>query len=197
MPQAWFNQAEAYFRLHQVTDRTFWFYYVQWALSPVQKKMARDILSLPTPPPDAYDQLKERLLRLYDQGTKDRCCRMFNMPAMGGRRPLELLADMLQLCPRRDTETEIFRYLFLFRLPKTIQTMLGEDESSSVAELCTQDPLTKKTTGKTTITTILPLDLWVHLKIDTGNHLVYWRWRLFFHIKGTSARDLHKTDDAP
>jgi hypothetical protein len=102
MPQAWFNQAEAYFRLHQVSDRTFWFDYVQWALSPVQRKMVRDILDLPTPPPDAYDQLKERLLRLYDRGTKDRCRRMFNMPAMGGRRPSELLADMLQLCPRQE-----------------------------------------------------------------------------------------------
>ena len=32
MPQAWYNQAEAYFRLHGVTNRMFWFYYVQWAL---------------------------------------------------------------------------------------------------------------------------------------------------------------------
>jgi hypothetical protein len=29
MPQAWFNQAEAYFRLNNMQDRTFWFYYVQ------------------------------------------------------------------------------------------------------------------------------------------------------------------------
>ena len=34
---AWYNQAEAYFCLHGVTDRMFWFYYVQWALTPVQK----------------------------------------------------------------------------------------------------------------------------------------------------------------
>jgi hypothetical protein len=38
MPQAWYNQAEAYFRLHGITDRMFWFYYVQWALTPLQKK---------------------------------------------------------------------------------------------------------------------------------------------------------------
>ena len=53
MPQAWYNQAEAYFRLLGITDRMFWFYYVQWALTPVQKKMARDILSLPDPAPNA------------------------------------------------------------------------------------------------------------------------------------------------
>jgi len=31
MPQVWYNQAEAYFCLHGVMDRMFWFYYVQWA----------------------------------------------------------------------------------------------------------------------------------------------------------------------
>jgi hypothetical protein len=54
MPQAWFNQAEVFFRLNNVQDRTFWFYYVQWALSPAQKKLVPDILSIPTPPINAY-----------------------------------------------------------------------------------------------------------------------------------------------
>ena len=57
-------QAEAYFRLHSVTDRMFWFYYVQWALTLVQKILAQDILSVPNPPLNAYELLKERLLRL-------------------------------------------------------------------------------------------------------------------------------------
>ena len=35
MPQAWYNQAEAYFHLHGDTDRMFWFYYLQRALMPV------------------------------------------------------------------------------------------------------------------------------------------------------------------
>jgi hypothetical protein len=43
MPQAWYNQAEAYFCLNSVADCNFWFYYVQWALMPVQKKLPRDI----------------------------------------------------------------------------------------------------------------------------------------------------------
>ena len=54
MPQAWYNQAEAYFRLHGVSDQMFWFYYVQWALMPVQKKLAMDILPIPDPPPNTY-----------------------------------------------------------------------------------------------------------------------------------------------
>ena len=126
MPQAWYNQAEAYFRLHGVTDRMFWFYYVQWVLTPVQKKLARDILSIPDPPPNAYEQLKERLLHLYNKREKDRCRRLLSMPTLGSRRPSELLAEMLQLCPRDDMDGRIIRYMFLFRLtPRARRTAAG------------------------------------------------------------------------
>jgi len=135
MPQAWYNQAEAYFCLHGVTDQMFWFYYVQWALTTVQKKLARDLLSIPDPPPNAYELLKERLLRLYNKGEKDRRRRLLSMPPLGGRWPSELLAEMLQPCPRDDVDSKIIRYMFLFWLTPTMQTMLGEDDTSSIPDL--------------------------------------------------------------
>jgi hypothetical protein len=135
MPQAWFNQAEAYFRLNNVQDRTFWFYYVQWALSPQQKKLVRDILSIPQPPINAYDLLKGRLLQLYEQGEKDRCRKLLALPQLGGRRPSELAADMLALCPQRDAEGDMIKYMFLFRLPPSMQAHLGEDNTSTLQEL--------------------------------------------------------------
>jgi hypothetical protein len=88
MPQASYNQAEAYFCLHGVTDWMFWFYYIQWVLTPVQKKLARDILYIPDLPPNAYELLKEQLLRLYDK-----------------------------------------------RLTSTMQSMLGENDTSSIPDL--------------------------------------------------------------
>jgi len=57
------------------------------------------------------------------------------MPPLGGRRPSELLAKMLQLCPRDDADGRIIRYMFLFCLPPMMQSMLGEDETSSIADL--------------------------------------------------------------
>jgi hypothetical protein len=135
MPHAWYNQAEAYFPLHGVTDRMFWFYYIQWALTPVQKKLARDLLSIPDLPPIAYELLKEQLLRLYDKGEKDRCRRLLSMPPLGSRRLSELLAEMLQLCSRDDVDGRIIRYMFLFCLTPTMQLMLGEDNTSSITEL--------------------------------------------------------------
>jgi len=135
MPQAWFNQAEAYFRLNNVQDRTFWFYYVSWALSPPQKKLVRDILSIPTPPINAYTLLKDRLMQLYEQGEKDRCRKFLATHPLGGRRPSELAADLMALCPQRDVDGDIIKYMFLFRLPPTMQAMLGEDNTSSLTEL--------------------------------------------------------------
>ena len=135
MPMAWFNQAEAYFRLNNIQDRTFWFYYVSWALSPPQKKLVRDILNTPTPPPNAYALLKDRLLQLYEKGEKERCRRYFATPPLGGRRPSELAADLMALCPQAEVDGPTIKYMFLFRLPPTMQTMLGEDTRSTLTEL--------------------------------------------------------------
>jgi len=114
-------------------DWMFWFYYIQWVLTPVQKKLARDILYIPDLPPNAYELLKEQLLCLYDKGEKDRCRRLLSMPPLGGRRPSELMAEMLQLCPRDDVDGKIIRYMFLSRL--TMQSMLGENDTSSIPDL--------------------------------------------------------------
>jgi hypothetical protein len=135
MPQAWFNQAEAYFRLHNVQDCTFWFYYVQCALSPPQKKLVWDILSIPNPSIYAYNLLKDRLLQLYEQGEKDRCRKFLATPPLSSRRPSELAADLLALCPQWDAEGDIIKYMFLFRLPHTMQALLGKDNTSTLQEL--------------------------------------------------------------
>jgi len=124
MLQAWYNQAEAYFRLHGVTDRMFWFYYVQWALTPVQKKLARDILLVPKSTTKCVRVVEERLLRLYDKCEKDRCRRLLSIPPLGN----------LQLSPRDDGDGKIIRFMFLFRFPPMMQSLLGEDDTS-IADL--------------------------------------------------------------
>ena len=57
------------------------------------------------------------------------------MPPLGGRRPSELLAEMLQLCLQDDADVKIIRHMFLFCLMPTMQSMLGEDDTSSIADL--------------------------------------------------------------
>ena len=148
-PVAWFKQAEAYFRIHGETDRELWFFYVQWALTPLQEKLVQDIISTDYTPPNAYGLLKERLLQLYEKGERARCRKLGNLPPIGGRRPSEMLAEMSTMCPRGEQNSNLFRYMFYFRLPPRIQELLGEDDQSSVVELAARaDTLTLNEAGK-------------------------------------------------
>ena len=148
-PVAWFKQAEAYFRIHSETDRELWFFYVQWALTPLQEKLVQDVISTDYTPPNAYGLLKERLLQLYEKGERARCRKLVDLPPLGGRRPSEMLAEMSTMCPRGEQNSNLFRYMFYFRLPPRIQELLGEDDQSSVVELAARaDTLTLNEAGK-------------------------------------------------
>jgi hypothetical protein len=50
------------------------------------------------------------------------------MEPLGGRKPSELLAAMLELCPRGPETSIFFTHLFLERLPAELRIMLGEDD---------------------------------------------------------------------
>ena len=54
------------------------------------------------------------------------------MGDLGARRPSELLAAMLELCPRRQETSLFFTHLFLCRLPSEMCIMLGEDDHQDV-----------------------------------------------------------------
>ena len=135
LPAVWFNNAEAYFEIKGLADRRLWFFYTQWALLPQQRRLVTDITSLNPPPADAYHQLKERLLHLYDLDQRSRLDKLVAMPPLGGQRPSELLAAMRQLVPPGEESSVIFRHMFFRRLPAAIQIQLGEDRTSTTAEL--------------------------------------------------------------
>ncbi len=106
-----------------------------------------DILSLTTPPINAYNQLKERLLQLYEQGEKDHYQEFLATQPLGGRRLSELAADLMALCPQWDVEGDIIKYMFLFRLPPTMQALLGEDNTSTLQSWRSQGGLTPSRQG--------------------------------------------------
>ena len=54
------------------------------------------------------------------------------MGDLGARQPLELLAAMLELCPRGQETSLFFTHLFLCRLPAELRIMLGEDDHQDV-----------------------------------------------------------------
>ncbi len=60
---------------------------------------------------------------------------LFRLGPLGNRKPSQLLASMLSVCPSGMEVQPVFQYLFLQRLPQTLRTLLGEQESSDIRAL--------------------------------------------------------------
>ena len=75
-----------------------------------------------------YTALKTRLLDAHQLTDYQRVNQLLKMGDLGARRPSELLAAMLELCPRGQETSLFFTHLFLCQLPAELRIMLGEDD---------------------------------------------------------------------
>ena len=60
---------------------------------------------------------------------------LLKMEPLGARRPSELLAAMLEACPRGQETNIFFTHLFLCHLPAELRIMLDEDDHQDVRNL--------------------------------------------------------------
>jgi hypothetical protein len=93
------------------------------------KESIRLVLDLVETPPEGnpYTALKERLLSSHQLTNFQKIEKLHQLDNLGARKPSELLAQMLELCPRGQEANEFFLFLFLQRLPKELRIMLGDD----------------------------------------------------------------------
>jgi hypothetical protein len=54
------------------------------------------------------------------------------MPDLGGQKPTQLLAAMLEWCPRGEESSPLFVAAFLRRLPNELRVLLGHDDFSDI-----------------------------------------------------------------
>ena len=133
-PEEWFSLAEAQFELNSVyADRTR-FMNVLGALPEQVVRSVNNLLRGLTPP-DAYTQLKGRLLASHGLTEFQRMEKLVSTQGLGGQKPSELLASMLQLCPAGEGDTRLFRFLYLQRLPRELRILLSEDAASPLHAL--------------------------------------------------------------
>jgi hypothetical protein len=66
-------------------------------------------------PPDqeTYTTLKQWLMASHQLTRFQRAEKLLQMPPLGARKPSDLMAAMLEVCPRGEEKTEIFACLFL------------------------------------------------------------------------------------
>ena len=133
-PRSWFATAEARFRLHGVNDEQSRFDLLTNALNKESIGKVIDLVENPHPF-QPYTAIKERLLASLQLTDYQKIDALLEMPPLGGRKPSELLADMLELCPRGNESNIFFTHFFLKRLPAELRIMLGEDDHQDPRQL--------------------------------------------------------------
>ena len=105
----------------------------------LSKESIGRVLDLVEVPPlfNPYTALKARLLDAHQLTDYQRVDQLLKMGDLGARRPSELLAAMLELCPCGQETSLFFTHLFLCRLPAKLRIMMGEDDHQDVRLLIT------------------------------------------------------------
>ena len=123
-PQIWFARAELQFEVHNILDERQRFAHAANALSYDTVRLVADLITAP-PLISPYSILKERLLLSTQLTAVQQADKVLDFPALGDRRPSQLLAEMFEYCPRGEETTAFFRASFLRRLPADVRVMLN------------------------------------------------------------------------
>lgn len=135
-PKLWFAQAEALFAAKNITHEKTKFGHVVRVLPAQYASEVRDIIL--QPPEAPYTALKTELQNRVCPSKRQRLQQLLHVEDLGDQKPSQLLWYMLKL--RGGTvadagEDEIFRELFLQKLPLTVRTALAVHKGASLSEL--------------------------------------------------------------
>jgi hypothetical protein len=108
-PVAWVCHGRGAVIIRGVTDEAMRYYHVLSCLPESTINLVMDFVGghLPANP---YTQLKARQLAAHQLTDYQRVKQIFQLPPLGAQKPSELLAEMLQLCPRGQ-ENSLFFYV--------------------------------------------------------------------------------------
>ena len=133
-PVAWFAAAEAQFTLRRLTSQVDKFCLLTSALD---KDSLKKVIHLVTAPSQdtPYTDLKEALLISHHLTDFQKVEMLLAMDSLGGRKPSQMLADMLEVCPAGQQNNIIFVGLFLQRLPRELRILLSHENHADVRAL--------------------------------------------------------------
>jgi len=134
-PAAWFVFAEAKFCTKHITSQRVMFDLLVAALPEMTLTQVMDIINniLAVNP---FEVLKFRLLETHVLSDQEKMDALFQLGPLGDRKPSQLLASMLSVCPLSMEIQPVFQYLFLQWLPpQTLRTLLGEQDCGNIRAL--------------------------------------------------------------
>jgi hypothetical protein len=124
-PAAWFRNAEAQFRILEVTDPIAQYYLVTASLNEQQSDMVQHILDADVTA-DSFEQLRRALVLSHTLTSFQKVDWLVNMEPLCRRKPSELMAAMERLRPPNDSH--FFMYHFLQRLPREVRIQLTDED---------------------------------------------------------------------
>jgi hypothetical protein len=127
-PTAWFTLAESRFRLHNIGDEQRRFDHLLSSLGDETISEILDAIDDAGGSETPYTILKGRLLETHVLSDFEKLEVLFKLEPLGGRKPSQLLNQMIQYCPDGKEKDVFFHFLFLQRLPLSLRAMLGEVE---------------------------------------------------------------------
>jgi hypothetical protein len=130
----WFAMAESRFRVRRVYDEWDRYDNLVSALSQDSIRLVLDIVTNP-PEEEPYTHLKARLLHSHELTNYQRIEQLMALDSLGDRKPTQLLAQMLELCPAGEETSSFFAFHFLQRLPQELRIMLGDDDHTDIQQL--------------------------------------------------------------
>jgi hypothetical protein len=136
-PALWFAQAECTFAVKHVTGQFDRYCHVVAALPHESLRMVADLVETP-PAATAYDDIKNRLVASHQLTDFQKAEKLFQMPALGSRKPSDLMAAMLETCPRGEEKSNLFACIFLQRLLREFRVLLANVDHKDPKALSTR-----------------------------------------------------------
>ncbi|XP_077485401.1 uncharacterized protein LOC144095600 [Amblyomma americanum] len=137
-PELWFVQVESQLAARRITADSTKYHHVVGSLPPATASEVWDLLLTP-PEENAYQTLKETLIRRVTPTEPERLQQLLREAELGDRRPSHLLRHMQQLAGGTTaSDGRLVRELFLQRLPTSVRiglTASGERDLAKLAEL--------------------------------------------------------------
>lgn len=132
-PAFWFEQVEATFHTHGITqDETKFKYVIQYA----EPEILPHIVPIARKPPatDKYKAVKDRILQTFAETEETRLRRIFQGQNIDGKKPSHYVQD-LKNAARDQVSDAVLRTLLLEQLPDQIRCVLGISTETDIDKL--------------------------------------------------------------
>ena len=122
-PQVWFAQVESQFFTRKITNQDTKFHHIVACLPPEVAVDIRDLI-INKPPDNAYDELKNTLIKRTTASRTKRLQQLLSVEELGDRKPSQLLRRFEQLLDGTSSDHPLIREVFLQRLPGNVRQLL-------------------------------------------------------------------------